>query len=124
MVWGIPGSALENDDQEYSDGNKRTDEDTDEVDDGVPYCLVQLDFAEGRDVAPSDEVSPDDTDDETDDCHHATERPAFSRAEDGCQRSCYDHYDSESEDNQGHKCHEIHFSASVFLPVERAYVTT
>ena len=61
-----PGSALENGDQEYSDGNESTDEDTDEVDDGIVQRFVQFDSAEGRYIAPSDEPSPYDKDDETD----------------------------------------------------------
>ncbi len=120
----FPGSALEDDHEEYSDGDKRTDYDTDEVDDGVVDCLIQLYLAEGRDVAPPDEIGPDDTDQQTRDCHHATEGPAFSRAQDGRERSRHYHDDSESEDDQGHKCHEIHFSASVFLPAKRVNVTT
>ena len=114
-----PVSALENHDEEYSYSDEGPYEDADEIDDGAVKSVVERNLAERGYVAPSGEIGPDDTDDETDDSHHGAERPALSRAEHGGEHAGHEHDQRECEDYQGHECHEIHFSASVFRPQMR-----
>ena len=93
--------------------------DTDEVDDRVVHNIPRSYLVEGGDVAESDKVCPDDSDDESDDGHGNTAGPALSGAESCCERTRYKHDECECEDHQGQKGHrnDFHFLPP-FFPAE------
>ena len=104
-------SALENDDEEDAHGDKSTDQDSDQADDGDVDCVPCVDVTEGRDVAESDEICPDDSHDKTDDGHRAAGGFALSRAEVRREDARHEHDEGKREHHEGQKGHDcnIHF---------------
>ena len=117
----IFGSALQNGHKEDSDSDQGTDQDSDQVDDCVVEDIPCGDVAERLDVAPRDEVQPEQTDDKSDYGEENSVSLVLSFSEVCGENPSSDRHRSECDDDDGEELPDgpIHFLASDFRRAAR-----